>query len=432
MASYIAGQSAERGADTWFICHRVELLDGTSKTFSKFGIPHAFIAAGMPMCLNVSVQICSIDTLKGRLAKLRAPRIAIIDECHHGGAAGWAAVIDWLTANGTLVIGLSATPWRLDGGGLDKHFDELIPGPTPAWLMSQGFLSNYKMWVPNGGMDVSGVGKRMGEFIASEVEEKTDKPKLLGDSIAHYRKHGDGLLGIGFAPSLAFSQYMADQFNAAGIPSAHLDGNTDKGERKRIIEAFADRRILFLWNKGLFAEGFDVASIAQRDVQIKVVSDCAPSASLSQVLQRWGRALRPGEDGILLDHAGNSNRHGFPDDERDWSEYWTGRTKKKAANDNAPPPPMTCEQCFMQVRRPLPPCCPGCGKRLQAEHKPLEIADGELKEATDDDKRATRARLIAEQAACRDLGSLADLGRKRGYKNPMGWASKVMGGRVGK
>lgn len=429
MASYMAGQAAAKGADTWFICHRVELLDGTSKTFTKFRIQHSFIAAGMPMDTRMPVQVCSIDTLKGRLPRLRAPRIAIIDECHHGGAAGWAAVIKWLYENGTLIIGLSATPWRLDGGGLSEHFDELIPGPTPAWLMQQGFLSDYRMWVPSGGMDVAGVGKRMGEYIAGDIEAKVDKPKLLGDIIKHYRQHGDGMLGIAFAPSLAFSQYMADQFNAAGIPAAHLDGNTDKAERRRVIQAYADRRIRVLWNKGLFAEGFDIAAVAQRDVQVKVVIDCAPSTSLSQVLQRWGRGLRPGEVARLLDHAGNSNRHGFPDDVRDWSEYWEGSVKKKAANDNAPPPPVTCEQCFMQIRRPLPDCCPGCNKLLRKEHAPLEVGEADLQEADAEHKRATRARLLAEQAACKDLNALADLGRKRGYKNPIVWAGKVMGGR---
>lgn len=430
MASYIAGQAAEKGADTWFICHRVELLDGTSKTFTKFGISHGFIAAGMPFSHRLPVQICSIDTLKGRLDKLKAPRIAIIDECHHGGAAGWAAVIQWLTDNGTLVIGLSATPWRLDGGGLDQHFDEMIPGPTPAWLMENGFLSDYRIWVPEGGMDVTGVGKRMGDFITSEVEAKVDRPKLLGDIIKHWRQHAAGELTVAFAPSLAFSQYMADQFNAAGIPSAHLDGNTDKAERRRAIQAYAERRILVLWNKGLFAEGFDIAAVAQRDVTIKAVIDAAPSQSLSQVLQRWGRALRPGDTAKLLDHAGNSNRHGFPDDERDWLEHFGGRkVGKKAANDNAPPPPVTCEKCFQQIRRPLPDCCPGCGKSLKAEFKPLEVAEGELKEASADDKKATRLRLAREQAECKDLGALADLGRKRGYKNPMVWASKVIGGR---
>lgn len=427
MASYMASQAADRGADTWFICHRVELLDGTSKTFTKFGISHGFIAAGMPFSSRLLVQLCSIDTLKGRLDRLKAPRMAIVDECHHGGAAGWAAVIKWLRDNGTLVIGLSATPWRLDGGGLSAHFDELIPGPTPAWLMEHGFLSDYKMWVPSGGMDVEGVGKRMGDFIAADVEAKVNKPKLLGDIITHWRKHADGCLAVGFAPSLAFSQYMADQFNAAGIPSAHLDGNTDTNERRRVIQEYADRRILVLWNKGLFAEGFDIAAVAQRDVQIKAVIDAAPSQSLSQVLQRWGRALRPGDTARLLDHAGNSNRHGFPDDEREWT--LDGKAKGKAANDNAPPPPFTCDKCFTQIRRPLPDKCPECEKLLKAEFKPLEVAEGELQEATDADKRATRQRLAQEQAECKDLGALADLGRKRGYKNPLIWADKVMGGR---
>ena len=93
LASYMAGETSERGQQVWFICHRAELVLQTSLTFRKFGIDHGFIAAGYPMNLRAGVQICSIDTLKNRLLQLPPPKLAIVDECHHCGAAGWARVV---------------------------------------------------------------------------------------------------------------------------------------------------------------------------------------------------------------------------------------------------------------------------------------------------------------------------------------------------
>jgi superfamily II DNA or RNA helicase len=223
---------------------------------------------------------------------------------------------------------------------------------------------------------------------------------------------------------------MVEAFNAAGIPAAHLDGGTNKGERKRIIQEFAAGRIQVLWNVSLFGEGFDLAAIAQQDVTIDCVILNRQTQSISLFLQMVGRALRPyaGKLAIILDHAGNTHKHGFPDDEREWS--LDGRAKGgKAANDNGPPPPVICEGCFNAIRRPLPPECPHCGKRMVAEVKEIEVADGELQEMTEADKRAVRQRLKQEQAEARTLDELVSLARKRGYKSPMKWAQHVHGNR---
>jgi superfamily II DNA or RNA helicase len=181
---------------------------------------------------------------------------------------------------------------------------------------------------------------------------------------------------------------------------------------------------------GLFGEGFDLSAIAQRDVTIDAVLDMAPTMSLAAYMQRGGRMLRPypGKVGIYLDHAGNSARHGFFDDEREWT--LEGKAKGgKAANDNAPQPPVTCDKCFNQIKRPLPEKCPHCEKLLKREAREIEVADGELKEMTEADKRAVRQRLKQEQADCQTLDELVNLARKRGYKFPMKWAQHVHGNR---
>lgn len=423
LASFIAGETSARGRMVFFICHRAELVFQTSATFRKFGIDHGVIAAGYPMCLTKQVQVCSIDTLKNRLEKLPKPAVIIWDECHHIAAAGWRRVQDYYTAS--IQIGLSATPMRLDGAGLNANFDDIVLGPAVSWLIENGHLSQYRAYAPSA-PDMAGVRKAMGDFVRGENERAMDKPKLTGDAISHWRKYAGGARSVGFAVTVAHSQHLAAQFNAAGISAAHLDGGTPKAERARIIREYADGAISVLFNVDLFGEGFDLSAIAQRDVTIDCVMQMRPTQSLSLHLQQIGRALRPaaGKTAIILDHAGNIARHGLPDDEREWSLDGEKR-KKKAANDNGPPPPATCGGCFGQVRRPTPPHCPYCGHKLTPAVAEIKVADGELKEIGEAEKAALRAEKKREQAQAKTLQDLIALGAKRGYKQPQAWAFKV-------
>lgn len=426
IAAFIAQAFARRDQQTFFNCHRQELLRQTSGTFNDCALPHSFIAAGHPMYINARVQVCSVDTLKNRLAKLAEPKAVIWDECHHIGAAGWAAIMAaWPNA---YHIGLTGTPWRLDGTGLGEYFEEMVVGPTTAELIEMGKLAPYEIFAPNT-PDMKGARKQLGDFAKADAETKMREPKIIGDIVNHWKRNASGLLTVGYAVNVAHSRYMADLFNASGVPAAHLDGGSEDGERTRIIKAYSDGEIKVLWNVGLFGEGFDLAAWAKKPVTIDAAILANPTMSLSKYLQESMRPMRPrdGKVAIINDHAGNCSRHGFPDDEREWD--LEGRAKgKKAANDNEPPP-VTCDGCFMQIRRPLPPKCPHCKKLLLAEAKEIEVGEGELVRMTDDMKREARANLKREQADAKTLDDLVALGKRRGYKSPMTWANKVYGGR---
>lgn len=431
LASFMVGQTTARGQAAWFICHRAELVEGTSKTFHKFGQPHGIIAAGHPMTPGQLAQVCSIQTLVNRLEHLQAPRLAIVDEAHHCSATQWAAVVGWLRERGALVVGLSATPRRLDGKGLNAHFDGLVLGPSVAWLMERGHLSRYRVFAPPG-PDMTGVRKQMGDYAKGETEKRVDRPKLLGDIVDHWHRRARGLRTVAFGVTVAHSQHIAEQFRAAGVTAAHLDGGTPKGERARIIRDYAEGRLQVITNVDLFGEGFDLAAIAQRDVTVDCVIQARPTQSLALHLQQVGRALRPqpGKTAIIMDHAGNTQRHGLPDDEREWT--LDGQPKRKgAANDNAPPPPVTCAGCFGQVRRPLPPRCPHCGHQLEQERSgEVKVAEGELVEVTESMKRELRQQRIREEAGAKSLDELVALGKARGYKFPMKWAQHKYGARM--
>lgn len=422
IASYLAKEITARGKRAYFNVHRAELIEQTSRTWRKYGIAHGFIAANRPK-ITALANVCSIDTLKNRLLTTPEPDVAIWDEAHHLGAAGWQSVMDaWPNARH---IGLSATPWRLDGTGLGRQFDDMVQGPSTAWLIEHGFLSRFEIFAPNP-PDMKGTRKdKSGDFTKRDASARMDMPKRTGDMVAHWRKYADGLRTIAFAVNVADSMMIVQRFNASGIPAAHLDADTPDADRARIIQEFAAGRILVLSNVGLFGEGFDLSAIAQTDVTIDCLIDAAPTQSLSAVMQRWGRVLRPKPyAAIILDHAGNSNRHGFPDDEREWTLADREKTGKGSKSDpDAPPPPYTCK-CFRQIKRPLPQSCPYCGIAIVPDVKPVEEGEGELSRRTAEDRAAIRARLKREENEAKSLHDLIALANRRGYANPTGWAFK--------
>ena len=436
VATHIAESVIARGNSAWFVCHRDELITQTSLTFGKFGLNHSFVASGRRTDLRQPLQLCGIETLKNRLIQLPRPKLVIWDECHHLAAAGWRKVQDALPD--AFHLGLSATPVRSDRRGLDEYFDEMVNGPEPSWLIDEGYLSDYRAFAPST-PDLSGIRKSGDDISTTGAEAAMRKPKLVGDAVSHWRKLARGLRTVGFCVSIKHSQFMAATFNAAGIPAAHLDGNTPEDERKRVIRDFADGKILVLFNVDLFGEGFDLSAVAQKDVTIDCVIQLRPTYSLGLHLQQLGRALRPapGKIAILIDHAGNIARHGLPDDERAWTLEGGATAGTGSANDNGPPPPVTCSGCFNQVRRPIPRDCPHCHAPLHVEAKPPEVAEGDLEEIKREDeqrKRSAKFARLKEQGEAETMAELVALAIRRGYKSPQQWAFKIWSspGRVAK
>lgn len=421
LAGYMMNRIIDNNKRAFFICHRRELVDQTSKTFRKFGIQHSFIAAGYQYNPHASIYICSVDTLKNRLEKVPVPHFCIWDEAHHLGAAGWARVHAYYQHS--YHVGLSATPQRLDGKGLDDRFDHLIPGPSVSWLIDQGYLAQYKLYsVP--GVDLTGVHTRMGDYVKAESEHAMDKPAITGNIISHWSKYASEKRTIGFAVSIKHSEHIVEQFNARGIPAVHLDGNTPRDIRRRLLNEFARGTIRVIFNVGLFGEGFDVAANSGLDVTVGCVIDAAPTQSLGAWLQRCGRALRPQDQAIILDHAGNALRHGLPCEEREWD--LKGRDKKKSTKGQTETV-RQCKKCFA-VHKPAP-ACPECGYEYPIQSRVIEEREGELQEL---DPAVLRRKARREQGSHRSYDDLVRLGQQRGYKNPAAWARHVYNARVAK
>lgn len=415
-ASTVVHGAAQKGNVTWWLTHRRELASQASQTFHNLNIPHGTVQSGYVSNRYAAVQVASIQTIVRRLDELPEPNLIVFDEAHHMGAASWEAIFDRFPS--AKVLGLTATPWRLDGAGLGRWFGHMVSGPTVAELIANGSLSPYRLFAP-ATPDLSGIGTAAGDYQRGALAKAMDKPQIVGDAIGHYLKLCRGKRAVAFAAGVENSKNIAAQFCAAGVPAEHVDGSMSAEERDAAVERFRAGSTLVLCNADLFGEGFDVPAI-EAAILLR------PTKSLSLHLQQVGRALRPCEgksEAIILDHAGNSIIHGLPDDEREWSLEDREKRKRSEKSDV---PVRQCEECFY-VYRPAPKC-PQCGHQPPVQAREIEVVEGTLAEVKRIDARAK----FREQGKAGSLDALIQLGRDRGYKNPRFWAERVWASRNGR
>lgn len=407
-----------KGARVRFIAHRDFLIDQTAGTFGKLDIDHSFIAQGRWMNDWSAVHVCMVQTTRNRLKKLTEPTLVIWDECHHLAAASWAAIMEaWPNATH---IGLSATPVRLDGKGLDAFFDDMVLGPSVAELIKLGALSDYVYYAPSS-PDLTGMHMRMGDYVHAEIDEEMGKAVVIGNLVEHYGKLARGRKGVYFCTSIKNSKETADAFNAAGFRFIHLDGDHSAWERQQAAQALARGDLDGMTNVNLFGEGFDLAAQAGMDVTVEVVGIARPTKSLGLSRQMIGRVLRPKrEPGIILDHAGHVQEFGLPDDEVEWS--LKGVVKSAPAT-------VQCDGCGAMIARNSI-VCKHCGHVIERDYvKPdkgngreVEYRDGELQEI---DREAIRKAKKLEEWQCGSIGEFIDLAKRRGYKYPEQWAAHM-------
>lgn len=361
------------------------------------------------------VQVASTQTLIARVTRDEAGAIVarswpaadlvFVDECHHASSRTWSEILAHYREAGATIIGLTATPERADGRGLDEHFDELHLVATPAELMAAGYLVRPRIFTSERAPDLKGVSVRGGDYAPGELARACDRPQLVGDVVAHYQRHGQGQRAVVFAAGVEHSRHFAEAFRAAGIDAEHLDGKTPNDERDAILTRLREGTTRVVCNVGVLTEGWD-------EPLVGCVILARPTKSVGLYLQMAGRGLRPAEGkvAVLLDHAGCVAAHGAPQDPREWS--LAGRSKRAGASGGASPL-KRCPACGRMVER-TEPACPECGREWPAaECRPLEQVEGELREVSEAELEARaveRQRKAVNRLLGRHVGALCSAG----------------------
>jgi len=429
MASYMMRRALQKGSSVWFLVPRKNLIKQMHSTFDDFGIRHSYIAAGNSLNPHEKAHICSTETVKRRIksgniqakpeaGKIHLPKIAFIDETHYGGN-GLDEIISFLKENGVWIVGLSATPWQLSGKGLGCWYDHMVQGESVRWLIDNKRLSDYRPFAPSR-IDLSRIKLANGEYSQRQISQKMeDDSVLIGDAVKHYKEHASGRLNIAYCTSIKHSELVAEEFRKQGVTAMHIDGKTTDLERKRIINAYANREIMVLTNCELLTFGFDLASQVGKNVTIECISDLRPTKSLALQMQKWGRALRMKDSpALIFDHANNFNEHGLPCDDRHWT--LSDRIKGGGGGGGVRMHPVKlCPECFFSHKPAI--VCPNCGYEYPVESRELFEVDGELAEIEKVKQEKKLKRMEVGQA--KTLDDLRKIREERGYKHA--WVFKM-------
>tara|TARA_Y100000593_G_scaffold93549_1_gene188795 strand:- start:4851 stop:6215 length:1365 start_codon:yes stop_codon:yes gene_type:complete len=318
------------GRPVLLIVHRDELVRQTADKLSRFGLEYGIIAAKFGKNKNplAQVQIAMVKTLRNRLGKepIRRPRYIIMDECHLSGAKTYQDILEHY--KDVPRLGLSATPWRMDGVGFENLGTKLVMGPTVSQMNEMWKHNNNTGLVPARCFsipmaDLAAIRRdRRGEYDLRAAAMQYERQALVGGVVDEYIKHAGDRKGIVFCTSIEHSSRVRDQFRKIGVAAEHLDGTTSKEKRAEMLSGLESGEIQVICNCSVLVEGLDITSIG-------AISIAVPTRSLSKYLQMVGRAARPHpgkKDYIVLDHGGCVLRLGTPDYENEWSIATRERT----------------------------------------------------------------------------------------------------------
>lgn len=416
--TYIASQGAAKGSRVLLLAHRRELVGQISRALTQWQVSHGLIAAGQPETRQ-PVQVASIPTLARRLYPGKYQfDLVVIDEAHHAVAgSGLGAIL--ADQSSAKRLGVTATPCRLDGKGLGiqsgGYFDALVSGPSVLELIEQGYLAPPVVYAPPEGQtpDLRGVKIRMGDYVTKELVAAMDKASLTGDAVAHYARICPGQPALAFCVTVAHAEHVAEQFRAAGYTAAALSGDTPDEVRDRLIRDLGQGQLQVLTSCNVVSEGTDIPVVSAAIL-------LRPTASYSLAMQQMGRVLRihPGKDkALILDHAGNTRRHGLPTEPQLWTLQ--GRKKREwKGGDTERDRAKSCPECGA-VLALATRTCPECGEGLWVAAEP-EVIAAELEAV---DAVAVSRQRRKEVAQARSLAELRKIGQERGYKS--GWAHHV-------
>lgn len=397
---------------------RRELAKQLGKTLGKYGLPHGYIASGIKPDPFQPIQVALTESLSRRLDRVHKSNLLITDECHVGGEALTNIISNWKGSK-RKIIGLSATPRRMDGKGMDTWFDDMACGPQMRWLIDNGRLNQYKVVVSDEAL-------RQAQ-AAGASEEEIDRA-MFGDAVATYKEHAWGLRTLVFCRTIKHAEDVARHYTENGIPSAAISSKTSDDDMARILLAYARREILCLMNVQVASFGWDLAQLTGLEATVECVQMLRFSSSLPLYMQIAGRFLRVGEQvSVFIDHTGVIFEHGLPCAHREW--MLAGELKGDGDQKERLIPTRQClikdGGCGM-VHKPSP-ACPRCGRVYEVRDLKIDVVESDMVMLTPEEFAAVAKGERQVQGRADTFEALLELEKRKG--NAKGWAERVWTGR---
>jgi DNA repair protein RadD len=417
VAASIIASAEQRGSGVLFLAHRRELIQQTADKLMRFGVRPGVIMGGVAASPGRRVQVASVQAIRHRIEQIGDVDLLFVDEAHHAAAGEYQKVLSIFPS--AIVIGLTATPWRLDGAGLADIFDGHVLSCTPRQLREQGFL------VPVGGwqyapIDTKGASVRGGDYVGASVEAAAMNAKLFGEIIGEWKAHAGGVRTVLFACTIRHSVALAQAFRDAGVAAEHLDGETPTAERDAILSRIKSGATRVLCNVNVATEGWDCP-------ELECVVLARPTLSTALYLQMVGRVLRPSEGKTMArihDHARSLATHGHPYAERDYSPEKSAKASRRESEAGVSRV-LKCDKCGSATSRWPCDACSWVPPETEVEHQ-LEARRVAIVDTSAPQWTEAQRKLVAERKKLTDWRGKS-LNEKR---NLFEWLAKKHGERA--
>ena len=293
-----------------------------------------------PDCLSAGalIKVTSIQWLAKHYREMEEkPGLIVIDEAHHALAETYAEVMNAYPK--AKKLGLTATPYRLNGKGFTDLFDTLLCSWSMEKFIAEGRLSLYDYYSikPDSAAQllIDSLQKRGadGDYQQKELNEVMDVKPSLERLCLTIKEYVPRKKGIVYAISIQHAEHIAEFYRENGIKAVAISSKTPLAERQELIERFkssslssslnsASDDIEVLVSVDLFSEGFDCPDV-------EFIQLARPTLSMAKYMQMVGRGLRVAEGKeycVILDNVGLYKRFGLPSVDRDWQSMFEGKS----------------------------------------------------------------------------------------------------------
>ena len=309
-SDYKAFAEKNERARLLFVAHREEILRQSLHTFrqvlSDYNFGEKWYGGEEPV--NYEYVFASKDTLNNRIDNLSLPAdyydYIVVDEVHHVAASSYRKIINHFTPK--VLLGLTATPERMDGEDITKDFDGTISAEIRLDdALNKGLLAPFYYYGITDSVDYSEIAWDKGHYVASELSRiysyNDTRTAIILQSLQKYLTNIRNVRALCFCVDQQHAKYMASKFTLCGLKADVL--TSDNAPMRTILyRRLKNKEINYLFVVDMFNEGVDIP-------EVDTILFLRPTESLTVFIQQFGRGLRKAEGKThvnILDFVGNS------------------------------------------------------------------------------------------------------------------------------
>lgn len=310
-------QNLDKPCRLLFVAHREEILKQSMYTFravlkdANFG--EMFVGSYKPESIDnlfISIQTFNSQAFTEKTTPEFYDYI-IVDEFHHAAAPTYQKLLSYY--NPQILLGLTATPERMDGKNILPYFNNRIAAEIRLpEAIDRKLLCPFQYFGVTDTVDLDKFKWAAGGYDKGELSRiytlsglmANRRADLVVSSLLKYVTDIDDVKGLGFCVSIEHAEFMSNYFNEHGISSMFLTGHSLAEERKETKARLVKGEVRFIFVVDIYNEGVDIP-------EVNTVLFLRPTESLTVFLQQLGRGLRLSEDKeclTVLDFIGQANK----------------------------------------------------------------------------------------------------------------------------